>query len=84
MNLSRLDDVDEEDEDEVSTPEAEPVAVAITVRFFLCVREMKLFFCLIALCPFLPGNDRSDSPASINRPHGQSRKATKGKTNTRG
>ena len=44
MNLSRLDDVDEEDEDEVSTPEAEPVAVAITVRFFLCVREMKLFF----------------------------------------
>ncbi len=34
LNLSRLDDVDEEDEDEASTPEAEPVAVAITVGFF--------------------------------------------------
>ena len=35
MNLSRLDDVDEEDEDEddSGTPELEPVAVAITVRY---------------------------------------------------
>ena len=33
LNLSRLDDVEEEDEDEVSTPEAEPVAVAITVLY---------------------------------------------------
>lgn len=40
LNLSRLDDVDEEDEDEASTPEAEPVAVAITVSFF-CVRKEK-------------------------------------------
>lgn len=31
--MSRLDDVDEEDEDEASTPEAEPVSVAITVGF---------------------------------------------------
>lgn len=33
LNLSRLDDVEEEDEDEVSAPEAEPVAVAITVLY---------------------------------------------------
>lgn len=33
LNLSRLDDVDEEDEDEVQAAEMEPVAVAITVIF---------------------------------------------------
>lgn len=34
LNLSRLDDVDEEDEDEVQAAEMEPVAVAITVSTF--------------------------------------------------
>lgn len=43
LNLSRLDDVEEEDEDEVSTPEAEPVAVAITVRYHSPLFAMLLY-----------------------------------------
>ena len=78
MNLSRLENVDEEYDARSRTCSGSSRSCTSQ----LCANKMNETFLLHLF--FFPGNDRSNSLAFINRPHGHSKKkATKGKTNTR-
>ena len=75
LNLSRLDDVDEEDEDEVQAAEMEPVAVAITVKKLISHWMIRVLFHYYGLLGF----HCSHSSTSSDCPHSESREEVEGK-----